>query len=197
MELIFATNNAHKIDEIRSVLPPDLNIRGLKESGILIDIPEPYESLRENAFTKAETIRSLTGKSCFSEDTGLEVDALGGAPGVRSARYAGETATSDQNVDKLLHALEGRPDRGARFRTVICLLLEGEAHYFEGVCEGEILAERRGGKGFGYDPVFRPAGAEASFAEMSREEKNRYSHRGKAVSGLVAFLNNLTSKKRS
>lgn len=191
MKLIFATNNQHKVDEIRSVLKGPVELVTLKEAGIDIDIPEPYDTLEENARTKSATIFELTGTNCFSEDTGLEVDALGGEPGVKSARYAGEGRSFDANIDKLLAKLQGLEDRQARFRTVISLLINGKETLFEGVCEGRIIHEKRGNNGFGYDPVFIPEGADLSFAEMDMAGKNRYSHRKKATEKLVAFLNSL------
>ena len=189
--LIFATHNQHKVEEIRSVLPKSFAILPLQEAGIDVDIPEPYDTLEENALEKAKTIFELTGTGCFSEDTGLEVYALNKEPGVRSARYAGEDKSSGKNIDKLLLNLKAQTDRSARFRTVICLILEGKTHFFEGISEGRILEAPRGNKGFGYDPVFIPQGADKTFAEMSLEEKNRFSHRSKAVAKLVAFLNHL------
>jgi len=188
MELIMATNNQHKVDEIRSALPGGITIRSLKEAGIGIEIEEPHNTLEENAAEKARTIQRLTLKDCFSEDTGLEVKVLNNEPGVRSARYAGESASYEDNTSKLLRNLEGITDRHARFRTVICLLLQEKEYYFEGICDGLILEERKGEKGFGYDPVFQPEGSNKSFAEMGMEEKNQFSHRAKAVAGLVAFL---------
>jgi XTP/dITP diphosphohydrolase len=162
----------------------------LKDAGIDIDIPEPFDTLHENAKEKARVIRELTGNSCFSEDTGLEVQALNGEPGVKSARYAGEGRNFDDNIEKLLQKLTGLTDRTAQFRTVICLMLNDRTVFFEGLCKGRIIEERRGKEGFGYDPVFIPDGSDKSFAEMSMEEKNFYSHRRKAVDKLVAFLNN-------
>ncbi len=191
MKLIFATNNQHKVDEIRAVLKGPLELITLKEAGINIDIPEPYNTLEENARTKSSTIFELTGSHCFSEDTGLEVEALGGEPGVKSARYAGEISSFEANIDKLLEKLQGVSDRRARFRTVISLLINGQETLFEGICEGNITIERRGNNGFGYDPVFVPDGSDLSFAEMDMEGKNRFSHRKKATQKLVAFLNSL------
>ena len=191
MELIFATNNQHKIDEIRALLGNRLSIITLAEAGIDIDIPEPYETLEENASGKSKTICEITGKNCFSEDTGLEVYALDGEPGVKSARYAGESRSFDANIDKLLHNLEGRTRREARFRTVISLIIDGKETLLEGICEGEITLERRGTGGFGYDPVFMPLGSAKTFAEMDMEEKGHFSHRGRATAKLVAFLNKL------
>lgn len=187
--LIFATNNEHKVKEIRSVIGPSFHIITLREAGIDIDIPEPHDTLEANATEKSQTIHRMTGQDCFSEDTGLEVEALNGEPGVKSARYAGDGRDFQQNIDKLLGKLGNNPNRKARFRTVISLILEGREYFFEGICEGNILEEQQGSKGFGYDPVFVPDGAEKSFAEMSMEEKNKYSHRQKAVSQLIDFLN--------
>lgn len=188
--LIFATNNQNKVDEVRAVLSKKFNILPLKEAGIDIDIPEPHDTLEENASEKSRTIFNLTGKNCFSEDTGLEVQALGGEPGVKSARYAGENRSFDANVDKLLYNLKEVADRKARFRTVISLLLDEKEYYFEGVCNGRISPERKGNNGFGYDPVFIPDGSELTFAEMNMKEKNRYSHRKKAMEKLISFLTN-------
>lgn len=191
MKIIFATNNQHKVDEIRSALPQDFSIVSLTEAGIDIDIPEPHDTLQDNAAEKAETIFNLTQSNCFSEDTGLEVYSLNNEPGIRSARYAGNERSFDKNIDKLLSKLDRSSDRRARFRTVICLILDGKEYFFEGVCEGAIIDERRGREGFGYDPVFIPEGSNKTFAEMSMEEKNRFSHRRKAVDKLVVFLNTL------
>lgn len=195
MNLIFATNNQHKADEINAVLPSHYEVLTLKEAGIDIDIPEPHPTLQKNAREKAVTIYQLKGTNCFSEDTGLEVFSLNGEPGVRSARYAGEEKSFSQNIEKLLQNLQGKDDRRAQFRTVICLILDGKEHFFEGICQGRILATQKGTEGFGYDPVFVPDGADKTFAEMSLEEKNRYSHRSKAVAQLVLFLNNLNKTK--
>lgn len=186
--LIFATNNQHKVDEIRSVIGDRFEIITLKEAGIDIDIPEPHDTLKANATEKSQTIHQLTQKNCFSEDTGLEVDALNGEPGVKSARYAGDGRDFQKNIDKLLENLEGKPNRSGRFRTVISLILDNKEYFFEGVCEGQILKEQSGKSGFGYDPVFIPTGGEKSFADMSMEEKNLFSHRQKAVTKLLNFL---------
>lgn len=191
MTLIFATNNQHKVEEIRSLLTGELNIITLKEAGIDIDIPEPFDTLEENASGKSKTIYDLKGVNCFSEDTGLEVAALDGEPGVKSARYAGESRSFDANIDKLLINLANKKDWSARFRTVISLIIDGQEKLFEGICEGNIIPERRGDKGFGYDPVFVPIGSNKTFAEMSMQEKAQYSHRAKATEKLVEFLNNL------
>lgn len=189
MKLIFATNNQHKVDEVRSALPKHFEILTLEEAGINIDIPEPHATLEANAEEKATTIYHLTGIDCFSEDTGLEVPALAGEPGVHSARYAGEERSFEKNIEKLLHNLNGIEERRARFRAVICLITEGSIEFFEGICNGRIVSEPSGGGGFGYDPVFVPDGATKTFAEMGMEEKNIYSHRRKAVDKLVSFLN--------
>jgi len=189
MKLIFATNNQHKADEIQAVLPPVYKIITLKAAGINIDIPEPHDTLEANAKEKAVTIYHLTNTACFGEDTGLEVEALNGEPGVRSARYAGDDKLFQNNIEKLLFHLKDKQNREAQFRTVICLILEGNIEFFEGICKGRIIAAQKGKEGFGYDPVFVPEGAEKTFAEMSLEEKNQYSHRRKAVDKLVSFLN--------
>jgi XTP/dITP diphosphohydrolase len=186
--LIFATNNAHKVQEINAIAGSGLRIISLKEAGIEQEIPEPYDTLQENAFEKCRVIAQLTGLPCFSEDTGLEVDALGGLPGVKSARYAGEQATAAQNIEKLLNALAHNPLRTARFKTIICLLAQEKPLYFEGICEGSIAYNPLGDKGFGYDPVFIPQGFTTSFAQMEAAEKNALSHRKKAFDKLSLFL---------
>jgi XTP/dITP diphosphohydrolase len=188
MQLIFATNNAHKGEEIQAAIGASLEVISLHQAGIDIDIPEPHDTLEANASEKSQTIHRLTGMNCFSEDTGLEVVALGGEPGVKSARYAGEDRSFSANIDKLLHKLKDKPDRRARFRTVISLILDGREHFFEGICEGLILESRAGTAGFGYDPIFAPGGDSRSFAEMTMEEKGSYSHRRRAADQLVAFL---------
>jgi XTP/dITP diphosphohydrolase len=193
MQLIFATNNQHKVDEIRSVLDETLRIITLKDAGIEKDIPEPYDTLEENASAKSRTIYEMTGLNCFSEDTGLEVSSLNGEPGVKSARYASDSRSFDANIEKLLANLAGKTDREARFRTVISLLIAGKETFFEGICEGRIIEEKRGNMGFGYDPVFIPVGSDRTFAEMGMEEKNQFSHRKKATEKLVAFLTNLST----
>lgn len=186
--LVFATNNQHKADEIRAAAGDRFNIITLREAGIDIDIPEPHDTLEANASEKSKTIFRLTGKDCFSEDTGLEVYAIDNEPGVKSARYAGEGRDFQQNIDKLLSKLATVNDRSARFRTVISLILDGKEYLFEGVCEGTILEQQRGSQGFGYDPVFVPDGSPLSFAEMTMDEKNQFSHRKKALAKLLAFL---------
>jgi XTP/dITP diphosphohydrolase len=188
--LVFATNNENKVKEIRSMLGNDFQIITLQDAGIDIDIPEPHDTLEANATEKSLTIHRMTGKDCFSEDTGLEIDALDGAPGVLSARYAGEQKLAADNITRVLAELEGNPNRQAQFRTVISLILENQEYQFEGICEGEILTAGRGEKGFGYDPIFVPTGASNTFAEMDMAAKNQYSHRAKAFAKLIAFLKN-------
>jgi len=186
--LIFATNNQHKVEEIRSVIGKQFEIITLKEAGIDIDIPEPHDTIAANASEKSKVIYELTGKDCFSEDTGLEVEALNGEPGVKSARYAGDGRDFQKNIDKLLSKLEDKDNRKARFITVISLILNGKEYLFEGVCNGKIITHQTGIRGFGYDPVFMPDGSDKTFAEMSMEEKNAYSHRRKATDKLIEFL---------
>lgn len=186
--LVFATNNIKKAEEIRAALGNGWEIRTLTDAGIDIDIPEPHDTLEENAREKSGVITRLTGADCFSEDTGLEVEALGGAPGVKSARYAGEQRSFADNITKLLTELRGAANRRARFRTVISYMQDGKEYQFEGVCNGIIIDELRGNDGFGYDPVFVPEGDTRTFAEMSMADKNRYSHRKKALDKLIRFL---------
>ena len=188
MKLIFATNNIHKVGEIRNALNNEFEIVSLKEAGINRDIPEPHDTLEANATEKSMTIYHLTRQNCFSEDTGLEVDALNGLPGVISARYAGENVSFTQNVEKLLAEMQGKQDRKARFRTVISLIINGEETTFEGICEGTITNQPQGNNGFGYDPVFAPVGEVRTFGQMSMEEKQKYSQRKKAVDQLIQFL---------
>jgi XTP/dITP diphosphohydrolase len=194
IELIFATNNLHKVREIQLAITDEIRVVSLKEAGIDIDIPEPFATLRENASVKSKTIHQLTGRNCFSEDTGLEVDSLSGEPGVKSARYAGENRSFEKNIEKLLLKLKNTKDREARFRTVISLIFDNKEHFFEGVCEGSIASHLRGGNGFGYDAVFLPRGSETTFAEMTAEEKNHYSHRRKALDKLIIFLQHYHGK---
>ncbi len=186
--LIFATNNQHKVEEIKHIIGSQYRIITLQEAGIDIDIPEPFDTLEENAVEKSKVIQEMTGSNCFSEDTGLEVAALNGEPGVKSARYAGDNRNFDANIQKLLENLQDKEDRSARFRTVISLLINGEQHLFEGICNGMITKEASGYGGFGYDAVFKPDGATNTFAEMTMEEKNEYSHRRKATDKLTTFL---------
>jgi XTP/dITP diphosphohydrolase len=194
-ELVFATNNMHKLKEIRSILQSDYKITGLSESGISEEIPEDHFTLEENAFQKAEFVWKRLGVSCFSDDTGLEIDALNGEPGVFSARYSliGEPVYPEMevvagNIRKVLEKLEGVENRKARFRTVITLILDGHHYSFEGVVDGSITKEVRGADGFGYDPIFIPEGERLRFAELDPAHKNRISHRARAVKELVNFL---------
>jgi XTP/dITP diphosphohydrolase len=188
--LVFATNNQHKVDEIRLSLGDSFNIITLKEAGIDIDIPEPHDTLEANATEKSTVIYNLTGKDCFSEDTGLETKALNGEPGVKSARYAGNNRSFEANIEKLLINLHGKPNRKARFRTVISLLEKGKECLFEGICNGIITSERMGSNGFGYDPVFIPDGSSKTFAQMTMGEKAAFSHRKKALEKLIRYLEN-------
>lgn len=193
MKLIFATNNQHKVQEIRHAIGQRFELLTLKEAGIDIDIPEPHDTIEANASEKSRTIYRLTDTNpsivgCFSEDTGLEVSALNGEPGVKSARYAGDGSSDDKNIDKLLTNLEGKTDNSARFKTVISLIIDGKETLFEGICNGRIIREKKGSKGFGYDPVFIPDGSDKTFAEMELAEKDQFSHRAKATQKLVVFL---------
>jgi XTP/dITP diphosphohydrolase len=197
MKLIFATNNQHKVEEIRHVIGQKFELLTLKEAGIDIDIPEPHDTIEANASEKSRVIFEMTGSNpviigCFSEDTGLEVKALNGEPGVKSARYAGDDRSPDKNIDKLLTKLADKTDRAARFKTVISLIIDGREMLFEGICNGKITHERRGSQGFGYDPVFIPDGAQKTFGEMNLAEKDQFSHRAKATEKLVVFLSQWT-----
>jgi XTP/dITP diphosphohydrolase len=187
--IIFASNNQHKVEEVRAVLGQAFNIVTLKEAGLDIDIPEPHDTLEANAAEKSKTIFKLTGKNCFSEDTGLEVEALNGEPGVKSARYAGDDRGFNDNIEKLLVNLKYVDNKAARFRTVISLMRDGKEYVFEGICPGIIIGERKGNNGFGYDPIFIPTGSNKTFAEMDMAEKNKFSHRKKAMQKLIDFLN--------
>ena len=188
-KLVFATNNAHKLEEISAILGDKVEILSLKDIHCQVDIPETADTLEGNSLLKAQYIREHYGMDCFADDTGLEVEALNGAPGVYSARYAGgEGHNSEANMKRLLKELEEKKNRKARFRTVIALILNGEVHQFEGTVEGHILREKRGSSGFGYDPVFVPEGYTESFAELGEEIKNQISHRARAVQKLAEFL---------
>ena len=191
-KLIFATNNAHKLGEVQALLGDDFELVTLRECGITEDIPETAETLEGNALQKARYVYSKTGLDCFADDTGLEVDALGGAPGVHSARYATDGHDFAANNRLLLKNLEGIQERTARFRTVIALILDGVEYTFEGRVEGVIATEESGSEGFGYDPLFVPSGEIITFAQMSAEAKNAISHRGRAVAELVMFLKTLS-----
>lgn len=187
-KIVFATNNLHKLSEAKALLEDIFDIISLKELGFEGDIPETGKTLAENASQKSHFIFERYGVDCFADDTGLGVDALGGEPGVYSARYAGEQATYEENVTKLLQKLKGESQRKAHFKTVISLILAGKEFQFEGSVDGRILERCSGNSGFGYDPVFLPDGYTESFAAMPAELKNRISHRGKAVEKLVSFL---------
>ena len=188
-KLIFATNNSNKLKEIRkSIL--DLEIISLTDLNLNEDIPETGITLKENALQKAQFIHNKTGLNCFADDTGLEIEALNNRPGVYSARYAGENCSAVDNMNKVLQELKEKHNRKATFKTVIALILDNSTYYFEGAVEGEILTEKTGDEGFGYDPLFKPKGFEHSFAQMGINQKNQISHRGIAVRKLVEFLNN-------
>ena len=191
MELVFATNNAHKLEEVRQILGDRFVIRSLKEIGCTEDIPETGDTFQDNALQKARYVKEHYGYDCFADDTGLEVTALGGAPGVHSARYAGNH-DSEANMTKLLHQLEKKFDRSAQFRTVVALILNGQEVLFEGIVTGKIATERHyGDGGFGYDPIFVPDGYTETFSQMSSQGKNLISHRGRAVRKLADYLKQL------
>lgn len=189
MEIVFATHNQHKTEEVRAILGADYRILNLPELGCP-DIPETADTLKGNALQKAQYVADHYGRNCFADDTGLEVLALDGRPGVYSARYAGEGCSYQDNVLKLLGEMQGVADRRACFKTVVALILNGETYFFEGRVDGIILPEQRGTDGFGYDPVFLPDGYDQTFAEMSPATKNGISHRGRAIQQLAAFLKN-------
>ena len=191
MKILFATNNAHKLSEVSEVLGDGFRLLTPRDCGVTEEIPETQPTLEGNALQKARYLHERTGLDCFADDTGLEVAALGGAPGVRSARYATDGHDFAANNRLLLKNLEGTTDRRARFRTVIALILNGEEHLFEGIVEGRIIDAERGAEGFGYDPLFIPDGGDKTFAEMSAEEKNAVSHRGRAVRRLAAYLHSI------
>lgn len=186
--IVFATHNPNKVREVQEILPAHFSIQSLADIGCTEDIPETQPTIEGNAVQKARYVYERYGVNCFAEDTGLEVAALDGAPGVYTARYAGPQRDADDNMDLLLQNLAGKADRSARFKTVIALLLDGETHTFEGIVDGQIAEERSGTGGFGYDPVFLPEGRQESFAEMEKAAKNAISHRARALSGLLAFL---------
>jgi XTP/dITP diphosphohydrolase len=190
-ELVFATNNNHKLEEIRAVVGNKFNILSLRDIGCFEDIPETAETLEGNASLKSGYVQTHFGKDCFADDTGLEIEALGGAPGVYSARYAGPGHDHQKNMDKVLHEMTGIEHRAARFRTVISLILAGREYQFEGIVTGTIRHERSGSQGFGYDPIFQPDGFTTTFAEMDLDAKNQVSHRARATQKLLAFLNSL------
>lgn len=191
MKLVFATNNLNKLAEVQKMLPASIELLSLKDINCFDDIEETATTLEGNAQIKANYITEKFGYNCFADDTGLEVNALNGAPGVYSARYAGEPANTENNMQKLLSDLKNTSNRKAQFRTSICLNLDGEQLLFNGICKGEILKSKQGEQGFGYDPIFKPEGYMKSFAEMTSEEKNAISHRGRAIQKLVEYLNSI------
>lgn len=194
MDLIFATHNRHKVSEVQAMLPEGILVRSLSELGCEEEIPETHDTLQGNALQKAQFVWERYHCSCFADDTGLEVDALNGRPGVYSARYAGEGCSFADNVRKILAELQdvkNLAERAARFRTVVALILDGKEYFFEGKIEGFITLNPSGDEGFGYDPVFLPKGWNQTFAEMDAADKNRISHRGLAIAGLVEFLNRI------
>ena len=190
-EIVFATNNLHKLSEIREIIGDKFKILSLKEIGCNEDIPETANTLEGNAEIKARYVKEHYGYDCFADDTGLEVDALGGEPGVLSARYAGENHDSQANMNLLLKNMSGKKNRAARFRTVIALIIGEELTLMDGIVEGEITHDRAGDSGFGYDPIFRPLESELTFAQMSSEDKNKISHRGRATAKLIVKLKNM------
>ena len=187
-KLVVATNNAHKLEEIAAILGNKIELLSLKDIQCFDDIPETADTLEGNARQKAQYIAGKYGMDCFADDTGLEVEALNGAPGVFSARYAGDGHDSEANMQKLLKELEGKENRKAQFRTAICLIMNGEEHLFEGIVKGEIIGEKKGSQGFGYDPIFVPEGYDLTFSELGNDIKNTISHRARAVEMLCHFL---------
>lgn len=188
-KIIFASNNQHKADEIRRILSIDYEIVTLKQAGVDIDIPEPHDTFQKNADEKSSTIYKMLKTDCFAEDSGLEVESLNGLPGVHSARYAGEHGNDKANMEKLLNDLKNSLDRTAQFKTVVSLILDGTIYNFVGTCSGSIAIEPRGNNGFGYDPIFIPTGYDKTFAELNSDEKNEMSHRKKAITDMIDFLN--------
>ena len=188
MELVFATNNKHKLDELQAILGDQFKLLSLKDIGCTEDIPEDKPTLEGNATQKSRFVFNKYGYNCFADDTGLEIEALNGEPGVYSARYAGEERSAEANMNKVLQKLAKIKNKKARFRTVISLIINGTENQFEGIVEGEIVLEKKGASGFGYDPIFKPDGYRKTFAEMNLAEKNKISHRGRAVQKLIQFL---------
>lgn len=191
MQLVFATNNLNKLEEVQQLIPKHITLLSLKDIGCEVDIPETQNTIEGNAIQKADYIKNHFGYNCFADDTGLEVNALHGEPGVYSARYAGEQRDANDNMNKLLTNLENQDNRNAQFKTVVALHLNGRLETFTGICKGSITKTKSGTDGFGYDPIFKADGYTQTFAEISLDEKNRIGHRGKAVMQLVAFLNGL------
>ncbi|MFC2097516.1 RdgB/HAM1 family non-canonical purine NTP pyrophosphatase [Bacteroidota bacterium] len=189
--IVFATNNKHKLEELKKVLEGKYNIQSLSDIGFEKEIPEDFETIKENAQQKARYINEKYSMNCFADDTGLEIEALDGEPGVYSARYAGENCSYEDNMNKVLDKMKFAENRLARFITVICLIFDSEEYFFKGEVKGEILKKKSGIGGFGYDPIFKPLGFSKTFAEMTMEEKNLISHRGLAAGKLVEFLKNI------
>lgn len=190
MKIVFATHNQHKLKEVQAMLP-NLTLVSLTDIGCLEDIPETGTTLKENAIIKANYVTQKYNLPCFADDTGLIVNSLNGAPGVYSARYAGEPSDAEKNMDLLLHNMENVTDRTAYFQTVICLNIHNQQHFFEGICQGEIIQQKTGSAGFGYDPIFKPDNYTLTFAEMDMQEKSKISHRGLAIKQLITFLENI------
>ena len=188
MKIVFATNNKNKLDEIKKISIGQLEILSLSDINCHEDIPETGDTLKENALMKAQFVKDKFGLDCFADDTGLEVEALNNAPGIYSSRYAGPNCDPEDNMQKMIHELQDKENRNAQFKTVIALILNGEEHYFEGTVKGEITHQKQGTNGFGYDPIFKPAGYDKTFGELSEELKNNLSHRAIATHKLVAFL---------
>lgn len=189
MQIVFATNNLNKLKEVQSLIPNNIKLLSLEEIGCKEDVPETQKTIEGNALQKATYIKQHYGYDCFADDTGLEVEALHGEPGVYSARYAGEQRNSEDNIQKILKNLNNESNRKAQFKTVIALEFKGKQHLFTGICKGEITKDKMGDQGFGYDPIFKAEGYDKTFAEISLDEKNRIGHRGKAILLLVHFLN--------
>ena len=191
MQLVFATNNLNKLKEVQSLVPDNITLLSLKDIGCDEGIPETQTTIEGNAIQKAQYVKEKYGYDCFADDTGLEVNALHGEPGVFSARYAGEQRNAEDNMNKLLENLKTAKDRSAQFKTVIALTLDNQLHTFTGICKGEITTSKKGEKGFGYDPIFKPEGFSQTFSEMDLELKNKIGHRGKAVQELIPFLSKI------
>lgn len=195
MQLVFATNNLNKLKEVQALIPSEIQLLSLKDIGCFEDVPETQTTIKGNAIQKAEYIKTHYGYDCFADDTGLEVEALDGAPGVYSARYAGLQRNAQDNMDKLLANLKTKENRSAQFKTVVSLHINNELQVFTGICKGLITEDKYGEKGFGYDPIFKPEGFNITFAEMDLSIKNDIGHRGKAISKLVSFLKSMEGKK--
>ncbi|WP_452223438.1 non-canonical purine NTP diphosphatase [Lacinutrix chionoecetis] len=191
MQLIFATNNLNKLKEVQSLIPSHIILLSLQDIGCFEDVPETQNTIEGNAIQKAEYVKQHYGYDCFADDTGLEVESLNNEPGVYSARYAGEQRNANDNMDLLLKNLNDKPNRNAQFKTVIALILNNKTETFTGICKGEITPDKKGDKGFGYDPIFMPNGYTETFAQIDLTLKNKIGHRGKAVSQLVNYLNTL------